>query len=116
MSLEICPKCNKNEYDPWFYKEQGKPQEFPFKSCWDCRKLAKEAREQKEGGQSTFSGGSGEIVILLREIRDLLKGGTVKTIKEKTVGEPPKEKEIDVDDIPVIEDDPSGIDVKDIPF
>ena len=77
-----CPKCNK-EFDEWFSKDKG--QKFPFKSCLDCRQKAKESRDE---GQQTFSGGSGEILALLREIRDIVKGDTIT--KEKPTGEPPE--------------------------
>jgi len=88
----ICKKCNVNEFDEWAAKDKG--QKFPFKSCFDCREKAKKEREEQ--GQ-TFSGGSGEILILLREILSILKGGVTK---EKPVGEPPKEKEVDIEDVP----------------
>jgi|TARA_Y100000310_G_scaffold202203_2_gene202336 hypothetical protein len=75
--MAICPGCNK-EFNEWFSRDKGKPQEHPYKNCYNCKQ---KRTEQPQGG-----GGNAADTALLTEIRDILLRMEFKGEK-KPVGE-----------------------------
>ena len=71
----ICPNCN-NEFNEWFSRDKGKPQKFPYKTCFSCKqaKVIQAEEESLHGNRDNGKANAAlEMIYELQGIRAILE-------------------------------------------
>lgn len=112
--MDICPSCG-NNFDAWYSKNKGKPQKFPYKTCFQCKQKKAEQQEvpQESNGKQNAAL---EMIFELREIHRILECIQLNMVQEGKgeIGKPFDAKKNG--DIPIVEERGMPIPPGGIPF
>ena len=83
--MDICPQCG-NKFDAWYSKNKGKPQKFPYKTCFQCKQKKVEQQQvpQETDGKANAAL---EMIYELQEIRKILERIEMNMQKQE-IGKP----------------------------
>ena len=95
-----CPSCN-NPFNPWFSRDKGKPQKFPYKQCFSCKQKQTQPEQPQNGKRTTELMILEELVgirqVLERYLSAIVNKDVVKSFdmpKTRSTEEPPEPEEM----------------------
>jgi hypothetical protein len=111
-NLIPCPSCE-NDFNPWYSKDKGKPQKFPYKSCFSCKqKRLEEQNNQPPEFPPQQNMFEVEVINLLQRIANSLENNLPYAVLAGKKQELAKKTEIPQ----AFQSDEEDIDVSQIPF
>jgi len=98
--LQTCA-CG-NQFNPWFSRDKGKPQKFPYKQCFSCKQKQTQPDQPQNGRVTT------ELMILeeLQGIRQVLERYLSAVVNKDVVKSFETPKTVSEDETPEIDQIP----------